>query len=259
MTDDSTEHAHVPTGGSSDDLEERLLAHLETLSGQSGVADAADARMVLARARSVRDAFTRVLLSYQCAIDEVATKIAILRRDFEATYDYGPIEHVRTRLKSPDSLLDKALRQGTELTAPAVREEIRDIAGIRITCSFVSDVYWIAEMLSAQPDLRLLTTKDYIADPKPNGYRSLHLILEVPVFLSDRTEHVPVELQIRAIAMDFWASTEHKLAYKYRTDMPPELAAELDDAARVAAELDARMGRLRDQVRPSPHGTVHVP
>ncbi|GAA1723523.1 GTP pyrophosphokinase family protein [Isoptericola hypogeus] len=236
-----------------DHVAEELFARLHDLPGSTGPANAAHARELLAQARGVRDAFTRLLLSYQCAIDEVATKVDILRRDFESAYDYSPIEHVRTRLKSPDSLLEKALRQGTDLTVPAVRAEIRDIAGIRITCSFVSDVYWIAEMLSAQPDLRLLATKDYIANPKPNGYRSLHLILDVPVFLSDRTEHVPVELQIRTIAMDFWASTEHKLAYKYRTDMPPELAAELDDAARVAADLDARMGRLRDQVRPSPH------
>ena len=130
-----------------------------------------------------------------------------------------------------------------------MRARVRDIAGIRITCSFEYDVYWIASMLTKQPDVTLVQTKDYIASPKPNGYRSLHLIVQVPVFLSDHTEQVFVEIQIRTIAMDFWASVEHKLFYKYRHDLPRSLVAELDDAARIAAELDERMARLRDEIR----------
>lgn len=236
----------IKAGGLEPEAALPLLARLRESQGDR------DPEVMLAHARELIDEFARVLLYYQFGIDEVSTKVDILRREFERTYDYSPIEHVRARLKSPDSLIQKALRRGTELTVPAIRADIRDIAGIRITCSFVSDVYWIAEMISAQPDLRLLETKDYIAHPKPNGYRSLHLIVEVPVFLSQHTEHVAVELQIRTIAMDFWASMEHKLAYKYSSDMPAELAAEIDDAARVAADLDARMGRLRDEVRPRP-------
>ena len=125
-------------------------------------------------------------------------------------------------------------------------------AGIRITTSFVADAYWIADILAAQGDLEVLTVKDYIASPKPNGYRSLHLIVQVPVYLSTHVEQVPVELKIRTIAMDFWASTEHKLSYKYRRNLPAELRAELDDAAQVAADLDARMERLRTEIRPMP-------
>jgi putative GTP pyrophosphokinase len=208
--------------------------------------------------RAVHDQFENLRMTYQFGIDEVSIKVDILRREFERIHDYSPIEHVRTRLKSSESILRKAIRQRTELAEGPIRAEIRDIAGIRITCSFVSDVYWIADMLQGQADLEVLTTKDYIADPKPNGYRSLHLIVQVPVFLSERTELVPVELQIRTIAMDFWASMEHKLAYAYDHELPPHLAQEIDDAAKVAADLDDRMGRLRDEVRPAPVGRRHA-
>ncbi|WP_418275481.1 GTP pyrophosphokinase [Isoptericola jiangsuensis] len=249
--------------GTTDDASRAEYELLERLRaehvGEVPDAVAADAEL-LARFRALRDQFQHLQMLYRFGIAEVSTKIDILRQEFESVYDYSPIEHVRTRLKSPESLVSKALRQGTALDVPAIRAEIRDIAGIRITCSFVSDVYWIAEMLSTQADLRFLTTKDYIARPKPNGYRSLHLIVEVPVFLSRVVEHVPVELQIRTIAMDFWASMEHKLHYKYRTEIPDHIAAEIDDAARVAADLDARMGRLRDEVRPLPrHGPDDAP
>lgn len=199
--------------------------------------------------REVREEFTRFRMYYEFAIEEVSTKIDILRREFETVHSYSPIEHVRTRLKSPESLLAKVQRYGCEPTVPAVRARVRDIAGIRISCSFVSDVYWIASMLTKQPDVTLVQTKDYIANPKPNGYRSLHLIIQVPIFLSDRTEQVFVEIQIRTIAMDFWSSVEHKLFYKYDRELPPHLKAELDDAARAAADLDQRMGRLRDEIR----------
>lgn len=251
-----TEDAHPEDFGIIADLEQQLLDRMRAMStGPSG----GTPEDGLALLREVRDEFTRLRLYYSFGIQEVSTKIDILRQEFENMYDYSPIEHVRSRLKSPDSLLAKALRQGTAFTVPAIREQIRDIAGIRITCSFVSDAYWIARMLSAQPDLTVLTTKDYIANPKPNGYRSLHLIVEVPVFLSTHTEQVPVELQIRTIAMDFWASMEHKLTYKYRTQMPSHVAAEIADAARAAADLDARMGRLRDEIRPWPSGPPDQP
>lgn len=237
-------------GYSLPDLEHELAG--TAVAAAEGVTpeDVESAEAVLARSHDLRDELDKLLTYYQFGIDEVSTKINTLRHEFEAIHDYSPIEHVRTRLKSPESLLGKALRRHVDLDIPSIRAEIRDIAGIRVTCSFVSDVYWIAQMLSAQPDLRLLQTKDYIATPKSNGYRSLHLIVEVPVFLSQHVEHVPVEVQIRTIAMDFWASVEHKLSYKYRAAMPDHLAAELDDAARVATDLDARMGRLRDEVRP---------
>ncbi|MFC7456472.1 GTP pyrophosphokinase family protein [Brachybacterium sp. GCM10030267] len=214
-----------------------------------------DPELLTAQLQQVHQEFTRLRMHYQFGIDEVETKVNVLRQEFEQIHDYSPIEHVRSRLKSTESLLEKAVRTGGDMTIAAIRERVHDIAGIRITCSFVSDVYWIADMLSRQPDLEVLTVKDYIAEPKPNGYRSLHLLVRVPVFLSEHTEHVPVEMQLRTIAMDFWASTEHKLSYKYRRQLPAHLRAELDDAARVATDLDARMERMRREIRPMPeHG-----
>jgi putative GTP pyrophosphokinase len=191
-------------------------------------------------------------MRYKFAIDEVSTKIAILREEFEHTHDHSPIEHVRTRLKSPDSLLAKARKIGCPLTLDAVEQHIRDIAGIRVVCPFVSDVYWIMEMLGSQSDVDVVEVEDYIAEPKSNGYRSLHLIIKVPVYLSDRAVDVPVELQIRTIAMDFWASVEHSIYYKYDGTVPTSLRDELGAAARTAADLDATMARLRSEV----HGPV---
>ncbi|MGO1174242.1 MAG: GTP pyrophosphokinase, partial [Actinomycetaceae bacterium] len=211
-----------------------------------------DPEQLAAQLREAADGFAQLRMHYQAGIEEVQTKVTVLTQEFEQIHDYSPIEHVRTRLKSPESILKKAVRTLDELSIPSIRAHIRDIAGIRITCSFVSDAYWIAQMLSRQPDLEVLQVKDYIAHPKDNGYRSLHLIVQVPVFLSTHTEHVPVELQIRTIAMDFWASVEHKLSYKYRKDLPEDLVGELDDAARLAAELDERMERLREEIRPMP-------
>ncbi|MGC5615598.1 GTP pyrophosphokinase [Georgenia sp. Z1491] len=223
------------------------------------LAQGADTEELAAQLREALDGFAALRMHYQAGIEEVRTKVDILRQEFEQIHDYSPIEHVRTRLKSSESLLDKALRTCDELSLPAIRRQILDIAGIRITCSFVSDVYWIAQMLERQPDLEVLQVKDYIARPKANGYRSLHLIVQVPVFLSTHTEHVPVELQIRTIAMDFWASVEHKLKYKYDADLPAHLAGELDEAARLATELDERMGHLREEIRPMPEraGDAH--
>ena len=225
---------------------------LVTARHQQLLREEVDPEELAARMRQVHEELTTLRMHYQFGIDEVQTKVNILRQEFELIHEYSPIEHVRTRLKSTESLVDKALRTGGDMTISAIRERVMDIAGIRITCSFISDVYWIADMLSQQPDLEVLTIKDYIASPKPNGYRSLHLIVQVPVYLSEHTELVPVELQLRTIAMDFWASTEHKLSYKYRKNLPARLQAELDDAARVAADLDERMEGLRTEIRPRP-------
>ncbi|HWJ82509.1 MAG TPA: GTP pyrophosphokinase family protein [Nocardioides sp.] len=199
--------------------------------------------------REVLQRLNRFRLRYKFAIDEITTKIAILRQEFEETYDHSPIEHVRSRLKSPDSLYAKAVKRGCQDSLEAIADRVRDIAGVRVVCPFVSDVYWFKDMLTRQSDITLLEVEDYIASPKPNGYRSLHLIVEVPVFLSDRTERVPVELQIRTIAMDFWASVEHSIYYKYDASVPANLLDELADAARIAASLDERMTRLRRDVR----------
>jgi putative GTP pyrophosphokinase len=200
-------------------------------------------------ATDVRAEFTRFMMSYKFGIDEVMTKINILREEFNHVHDYNPIEHVNSRLKSPESILDKARRKGLEIDTAVIRERIHDIAGIRITCSFLSDIYKIRDMLARQVDLTLIAERDYVASPKANGYTSLHLIVSVPVFMSDRVEQVPVEIQIRTIAMDFWASLEHKIYYKYNREVPETLLDELKDAADTANRLDLKMQKLHTQVR----------
>ncbi len=187
---------------------------------------------------------TRMMMPYKFGLDEVLTKINILKEDFTYVHEYSPIEHVTSRLKSPEEISRKAARKGCRLTPDDVRLHVRDIAGVRVTCSFKPDVYLIHELLAAQSDLTVLQVKDYIAAPKPNGYRSLHLAVEVPVFMTDRTEVVPVEIQIRTVAMDFWASVEHKIFYKYNGDVPPGLAEELKEAAAVVDELDTKVDHL---------------
>ncbi len=189
------------------------------------------------------------LLNYKFGLDEMLTKINILREELAFRGTGNPIEHVSSRLKSIESLRAKAERIGCPLELDAIAEQITDIAGVRIVCAFIADAYQVLDMLTTQPDVTVKVIKDYVARPKPNGYRSLHAIVEIPVFLSDDVRRVPIELQIRTVAMDFWASVEHKIYYKYAKDVPGELVAELAAAARVAHDLDQRMGEL--------HRTVH--
>jgi putative GTP pyrophosphokinase len=198
--------------------------------------------------RAVREELTRFLMAYKSGIEELMTKVRILQDEFRYIHDYNPIEHVGSRLKSPESILRKTMRKGWPLTLADLRTQMLDIAGVRITCSFISDTYRIKEMLARQSDLTVLEVRDYIAEPKPNGYQSLHMIVEIPVFMSDRTETVRVEVQIRTIAMDFWASLEHKIYYKYDREVPAALVEELREAAEAAARLDAKMELLHDEV-----------
>ncbi|MCO7204110.1 GTP pyrophosphokinase family protein [Microbacterium sp. CnD16-F] len=199
--------------------------------------------------RAMRDEFQRFLMEYRFGLQEIETKISILREEFHEMHDYNPIEHVSSRVKSPDSIVEKIQRRGIEPDFDSVRAHITDIAGIRITCSFVSDVYRLFDLLTAQDDITVREVEDYIATPKGNGYKSLHTILEVPVYLSTGRVDVPVEVQFRTIAMDFWASLEHKIYYKYERQVPEHLLGQLKDAADAAAELDARMARLHQQIR----------
>lgn len=188
-------------------------------------------------------------MQYKFGIDEIMTKISILREEFVETHAYNPIEHVTSRLKTPERLMNKITRKECPATFEHIRESITDIAGVRVVCSFISDTYLIFDMLSSQSDVTVLQVKDYIAEPKPNGYQSLHAIVEVPVFLSDGPRPVVVELQIRTIAMDFWASLEHKIYYKYRDDVPRRLLDQLTEAARAAYTLDATMESLHQEVQ----------
>ncbi len=198
--------------------------------------------------RLLKSELTRFLISYKFALDEMNTKINILQQEFQYVHDYNPIEHVKSRLKSPESILRKVYGKGCELSLTAIKENVQDIAGIRITCSFLSDVYKVSEMLQQQKDIKVIKIKDYIKEPKPNGYRSLHLLVEIPVFMSDREENVCVEVQIRTIAMDFWASLEHKIYYKYGRQVPQQLLDELKEAAEQAAQLDEKMEHLSQEV-----------
>lgn len=208
----------------------------------------ADVPRELTDLRKLTDEFTRFMLSYKFGIDEVMTKLNILKEEFHHRHDYSPIEHISSRLKSPESIVEKANRKGCELTLDGIRSELHDIAGIRVTCSFVSDTYKVSEMIAAQQDVTVLEVRDYIRKPKSNGYQSLHLIIEVPVFMSDHVERVKVEVQIRTIAMDFWASLEHKIYYKYHRAVPETLLDELRQAAEAASRLDVKMERLHDEV-----------
>ena len=229
-------------------LTDRAQRTLEAIDGRT-----------LEEMRALRDETERFMLRYKFGMDEVITKLSILREEFSQNHDYNPIEHISSRLKSLDSVIAKMQRKGIEPTFDSIRETITDIAGVRVTCSFVSDSYRLAELLSAQPDIRVLKVKDYIAEPKDNGYQSLHLIVEVPVFLSTGAHPVAVEVQIRTIAMDFWASLEHKIYYKYDRQVPQELLDGLTDAAHTAAELDARMERLHRELHGAPaHKRRHI-
>ena len=204
------------------------------------------------------------MLEHRFGMDEVVTKLNILRDEFTHLHDYNPIESVSSRLKSPESLLEKMVRKGLALDDPSydeVRARITDIAGVRVVCSFASDVYRVFDLLAQQQDVTIVEVRDYIKRPKPNGYRSLHALVEVPVFLSGGEVAVLVEVQLRTIAMDFWASLEHKIYYKYRRDVPVELLDGLHEAAETAYALDATMERLHEEVRgldPLPAELVHA-
>lgn len=199
--------------------------------------------------KKIKTEITRFLMMYKFALDEIETKVEILKEEFQALHDYSPIEHTKSRLKSPESIMKKIYRKNCGLSLQDIKKNIKDIAGLRITCSFISDIYRIKSMLENQDDLTILEIKDYIRNPKPNGYKSLHMLVEVPVFMSDRQERVCVEIQIRTIAMDFWASLEHKIFYKYNQSVPEHLLHELKAAADAADELDRKMERLHTDIK----------
>ncbi|QGQ99661.1 GTP pyrophosphokinase family protein [Paenibacillus psychroresistens] len=198
--------------------------------------------------RIFKNEITRFMMVYKFALDAIDTKLEILKEEFQILHDYNPIEHTKSRLKSPESIMKKLFKKGCEITLPSIRSNIRDIAGIRITCSFISDIYWLSEMLKGQSDLKILEIKDFIQQPKENGYQSLHMLIEIPVYMSDRQEQVCVEVQIRTIAMDFWASLEHKIFYKYNQSVPQHLLNELKEAAETATALDRKMEMIHKEI-----------
>ncbi len=182
-------------------------------------------------------------------IKEIQTKLEILDEEFRTRHDYNPIHHIESRLKSPRSMLAKLHRKGYPLSLQSIRENLTDTAGIRVICNYIDDIYHIADMLLAHDDIRLIKRNDYIENPKPSGYRSLHLVVEVPVFLASSKQYVPVEIQIRTIAMDFWASLEHKLKYKLQDELSDSLAARLRLAADQITALDVEMQDIQKEIQ----------
>ncbi|WP_026887202.1 GTP pyrophosphokinase [Clostridium beijerinckii] len=188
------------------------------------------------------------LLIYRSAIKEVKTKLDILDDELKIKRKRNPIEYMKSRVKTPSSIMEKLKRKGFEMSIESAKKNLNDIAGIRVICSFVGDIYDIANMLIRQDDITLIEEKDYINRPKPNGYRSLHLVIEVPIFFSDHVEPVRVEVQIRTIAMDFWASLEHKLYYKTSGDGPVHITQDLKECAELIASTDMRMQDIQREV-----------
>lgn len=186
------------------------------------------------------DSWEEVNLIYNAALKQVQTKMEILNDEFQRVHRYNPIEHIKARIKSSESIVKKLKRYGYESTIENMITYVNDIAGIRIICSFTSDIYRIADMVANQKDIKVLSIKDYITYPKASGYKSYHMILSVPVYLSDRIEETKVEMQIRTVAMDFWASLEHKMHYKFEGDAPQHIKDELVECAHMVSDLDAR-------------------
>lgn len=185
---------------------------------------------------------------YNAATKEISTKLEILDDEFQARNKRNPIHRISRRVKAPQSIMEKLARKGFMLSISSAKEHLNDIAGVRVICSYIEDIYRIAEMLKSQDDIELIQETDYIRNPKPNGYRSLHMVVTVPVFFSDRVEKVKVEVQIRTIAMDFWASLEHQLKYKADGDVPNEIVDELRNCAEVIASTDMRMQNIHREV-----------
>ncbi len=191
----------------------------------------------------------RLMSYYKCAMMEIETKFRVLDEEYSLLHDRNPISSIKSRLKKLPSITEKLQRRGLEMSLSSVEENLTDVAGVRVICAFVEDVYTLADALLAQDDVKLIERKDYIANPKENGYRSLHLIVEIPIFLEKEKKHMKVEVQLRTIAMNCWASLEHQLYYKKNYEFSDEMKAELYECAKLSSELDAKMDKLRKDAK----------
>lgn len=206
---------------------------------------------VLGKTKEWFENYTKIMAYYRCAMMEIETKFNVLNEEFSLQLDRNPINGIKTRIKNPLSLKEKLDRKNLSVTIENIEEHINDVAGVRVICSFPEDVYTLADALLSQDDITLIEAKDYIKNPKPNGYRSLHLIVSVPIFLAKEKRSMKVEIQLRTIAMDSWASLEHQLRYKKDTDFTEDMAKELLYCARLSSELDEKMDNLRKQIQSS--------
>lgn len=195
------------------------------------------------------DSWKTIMFLYNAALKEVETKLEILNDEFQHVHQYNPIEHIKTRIKTPESIVKKLRRYGYETSVENMIKYINDIAGVRLICSFTSDIYRLASMIGNQSDLKVLSIKDYIKNPKESGYKSFHMLLAVPVFLSDKVVEAKVEVQIRTIAMDFWASLEHKIYYKFEGNAPAYISEDLKVCADMVSELDDKMLSLNEAIQ----------
>ena len=195
------------------------------------------------------DTWKTVIFLYNAALKEINTKLEILNDEFKHVHQYNPIEHIKTRIKESDSIVKKLRRYGYETSIENMVKYVNDIAGVRIICSFTSDIYRLAEMIGNQSDLKVLSIKDYIKNPKESGYKSYHMLVSVPIFLSDSVVDTKVEIQIRTIAMDFWASLEHKIYYKFEGNAPDYISRDLRECAKMVEDLDERMLQLNEAVQ----------
>lgn len=193
--------------------------------------------------------FTGRMQIYNAGIKEIRTKLEILDEEFQTKFAYNPIHHIESRLKSPQSIVKKVRAKGLPVTVESFSDNITDIAGIRVICNYIDDIYRVADLLTNQDDVTLVRVRDYIKNPKPSGYKSLHLIVEIPIFLSTGAIPIPVEVQIRTIAMDFWASLEHKLKYKTSDDVSPDLRERLRICAEGISSLDLEMQDIHNEIR----------
>ena len=192
--------------------------------------------------------FEELMMMYRCAIREVQTKLEILNDEFKTKRQRNPIDSIRSRIKSPLSIYEKLKRRNYPVSIQSIADNLNDVAGIRVVCPFISDIYDVARMLISQDDVEVMEVKDYIKNPKPSGYKSYHMIVTIPIFLSDRMVDTKVEIQIRSVAMDFWASLEHKIAYKFEGNAPEGLLRELKECADVVDMLDKKMFSLNEAI-----------
>lgn len=195
------------------------------------------------------ETWNELTLVYKSALKEINTKLEILNDEFQHVHQYNPIEHIKSRLKTPESIVKKLKKYGKESTLENMVMYVNDIAGVRIICSFSSDIFRIAEMLSNQSDIKVVEVKDYISNPKPSGYKSYHMLITIPIYLSDRIVDTMVEIQIRTVAMDFWASLEHKINYKFEGNIPDSIREELVECAHMVSSLDDRMMSINEEVK----------
>lgn len=199
--------------------------------------------------RDEAEEWDHALLLYDSALREINTKLTILNNEFKLQHQYNPIEHITSRIKSSQSIARKLRQDNRELTVENIVKYVNDVAGIRVICSFTSDIYRIADAIKKQTDVKVLKIKDFITCPKPNGYTSYHMIVAIPIFLSNRVTETKVEIQIRTIAMDFWASLEHKIYYKFEGNAPERISKELKECSEIIAYLDHRMLALNEEVK----------